>query len=330
MRKSVWLLAGLTALALIWAYALTQRPGSDKSATGAVFVWHTGLQSVERLVYRDGERLVTIRSDRSVKGAKSPILWVTVRQPPKGGSGKSKSGVTDGEQFFRGNRAALKLLESVAELQAARLLGDAQTLDTTPFGLEGSNHELVLERKGAAPWRVTLGNATYGGGMRYALSSRDNRVYMLQSSLIRRLAASARLMDRRVLTGDMRKVQRMRVERGGETREYWQLDGEGAGRPWSARRSGGEEHAGAKALADAVKGLTVHRYLPQEAPSLESTDSITISLFGEGLGEQWLKVTPRLDGATLAVSSHTHRSVQLVAAGGTRLMKSLQEVFDNP
>lgn len=330
MRKSVWLLAGLAALALIWAYVLTQRPGSDKSATGAVWVWRTGLETVERLVYRNGERLVTIRSDRSIKGAKSPILWVTSKPPPTRKRGNPNAGVTDGEQFFRGNRAALKLLQSVAELQAARLLGDAETLDTSPFGLEGSNHELVLERKGADPWRMTLGNATYGGGMRYAVSSRDNRVYMLNSSLIRRLAASARLRDRTVLTGDMRKVQRMRVERDGESREYWQLDGEGAGRPWSAQRSGGEEHAGAKALAAAVRGLAVDRYLPQEASSRESTDSITISLFGEGLGEQWLKITPQPEGAPLAVSSHTHRPVRLTAAGGKRLLKSLQEVFDGP
>ena len=324
MRRSLIVLAGLLAAALVWAFLLAHPPGGGPSES-SVRVWRTGPREVERLVYRDGSAEVALEPDWS-KGGNAPLIWVHTARPrpaPKPGqsAGRQKAGAkaeSGGmlETVFRGNAAAADLLRRFSTLEARRAIGNLKQLDGEAFGLPAPERTLRLELSGGRePLELEIGGATYGDLMRYGQQPQSGSVYLFQEALFGRLKrARATLFDRGLFPFPVQTAARIRISSAGAAKELWRL---GGGNPprWGAGPGDGEGSQAFAAFVNVLTKLKAVLYLPREdasgvggvAPAME------IELFGEegGAPRAWLRIFPGEGGVTNARSSHTIRMVRV-------------------
>ena len=347
MRRSLIVLAGLLAAALVWAFLLAHPPGGGPSES-SVRVWRAEPREVERLVYRDGATEVALEPDWST-GGDAPLIWVRTARPrpaPKpavsAGRPQAKAQAESPaesqkmlESVFRGNAAAAELLRRFSTLEARRAIGNLEQLDGEAFGLPAPGRTLRLElRGGQEPLELEIGGATYGNLMRYGQQPHSGSVYLFHEAPFGRLnRARATLFDRALFSFPAQTAARIRISSAGAAKELWRLGGSGPPQ-WGAGPDAGE---GSRAFALFVNALTKLKavlYLTQEGESGVGgmAPAMEIELFGKesGTPRSWLRIFPGEGGVTNARSSHTVRMVRVSNHLATRVLDQGAKLLKAP
>ncbi len=351
MPRSLIVLAGLLAAALVWAFLLVHPPGGGPSDS-SVRVWRAEPREVERLIYRDGATEVALESDWST-GGDAPLIWVRtvrprpVRRPaPKPGESAGRprakaqaesQAQSPGklESVFRGNAAAAELLRRFSTLDARRAIGNLEQLDGEAFGLPAPGRTLRLElRGGREPLELEIGGATYGKLMRYGQRPRSGSVYLFHEAPFGRLhRARATLFDRALFPFPVRTAARIRISSAGAAKELWRLGGGDPPR-WGAGPDDGEGSQAFALFVNALTKLKAVLYLTQEGASGVSgvAPAMEIELFSEesSTPRAWLRIFPGEGGVTNARSSHTIRKVRVSNHLATRVLDQGAKLLKAP
>lgn len=306
MPRGIFILAGLLAGSLLWAYLLVNPIGGGASSS-TVGVWRVDLRKVVRLIYRNGPATVTLEP-RWREGRESPFVWVRSENRPAIPADKGRRGAR--ETVFKGNSTAEKLLSQFATLEAKRAVGALETLQAEDFGLPAGEHTLRLELAGQSePLTLELGGTTYGNLMRYVHAPGDGKVYLFHESRFGRLArARATLFDRELFPVSPVAAKRLKIRRAGAEKDLWRLGGERENQ-WGESPDDVEGNPDLAAFVNALRNLKSVAYFAEgDAPALgETTPDMEIMLFYAEGGAQpaWLKLYRRDKSKTLAHASFT-------------------------
>ena len=128
-------------------------------------------------------------------------------------------------KIYPGSERAKELFAEMAPLVATRSLGNVADEKLGGLGLADPKLKLVLSYNGDAH-EVTLGEATYGSGDRYARGS-SGEVYLVAAKKISGLRnGAASMLERRALAVDAEAIRRVTITAGARVRELIQRYGE--------------------------------------------------------------------------------------------------------
>jgi hypothetical protein len=337
MGKSLTGLALLLAGALSWAYLLTH-PLGDAPPSDLVEVWKVAPRRIERITFRN-ENVSVVLEPNWEKGD-TPYVWIRTereRRPSRQrGKPPGKSEKTPEAKIvksgFKGNAQSGKVLRDFAALQAGRVIGKREALDAGEFGLDKPQGTLRLERKGDdPPLELTLGALTYGKHMRYALSARDENVYLFRQALFAKLMrANQSLYDRALFSVPPQQALRIRIIKGGTERWFWRQEGAPAGAPaWAESPDDAHGNPAFENFMAGLKRLQVVDYLPQQGEESEVA-ALEIHVYPkrEGGEADWLRLFPDGKGGTIARSSHTKTRVKLSNRMSRAVLEAAERVLE--
>ncbi|MCP4807718.1 MAG: DUF4340 domain-containing protein [Proteobacteria bacterium] len=212
MNKQVLILGTALTVSLVASYlSWTAEEGTD--ADDSIVMLDADVGDLESISW-DGEKLdveVIAKSD-----PRGDYWWVTTtetrRVPSKKSHTEPDEALDDPEaeetpaeeleeyedtvKVFKAGKAATDLAESLAPLEAARVLADVGEDRYEDFGLVEPDATLVVVRKGKDPRTFKVGGEAYGTRDRYVLSD-DGKVYLVDQDLLRPLKyGTTRLPDR--------------------------------------------------------------------------------------------------------------------------------------
>ena len=328
------ILVALVAAALAWAYVATHRPGPSGGAPDAqVSVWSVPPDAIRAVVYRDGDRSVTITPDWNAD-KDEPYLWVDTQAKQGESAAPPPTADRQGRQKlerFKGNAVARTTLTLLANLRGKRALGRAETLDLALYDLADSRRyvELVFA-DGREPWRLDFGRAALGNALRYVRARTNDTVYLVRENLVNGLSGDGRrLFDNQLFPFNPSAAERIEIEAGGRTHTLYQLSTPDRPRLfWAARPDAEEGDGKLTEIAMRLARVQVETYAPREqelplAPQLE----VRMFKAKDGKSESaWLKVFPGGDEMQLAVSAHTRFPVYVKQQVVTDLIAALRKL----
>jgi hypothetical protein len=193
--RSAAVQGALAVAGLLAAYLTWQRP--PEQSDGKVVVLRASKGEVRQIRFEDERRIVEVLPEQ--KGA----VWIRQTDKvtaPAAEPAESPLIPPPRPREFRGNEAALKLLERFAPLQATRGLGVLAQEKLEEVGLANSRRTLEVQTA-AGKGTFTLSNAALGGSAPWLRDEHDGRVYLVAGSLLSDLEfANTRLIDRRLHT----------------------------------------------------------------------------------------------------------------------------------
>ncbi len=338
MNRWTWMLLGLLVASLAWAYGASQRPrapGEERLET----VWQVPPEQVQRLEYRSGETRVTVAVEPRQVGTGN-YYWVEgegLSRVPPGRPGSRRAAPPEPAQpakdAFQGSAQTQRFVEEMANLQAVRVLGPAKGMNLPDFGLSGEGTAyLSLERRGGQPpLRLDLGAVSPGSATRYALSSQDNRVYLVRSAAFRNLQNARRLMDRELLPFPLSEAQRIEVQLGSARFSMYRLN-VAANEP-NAWGASAQDEEGDPALQEVFNGLLrikVSRYLPDVPPPDKATATLVATVTKGTEPPAVLTLYPVRNDEGVAVTTYTQRPVALNSGLVNSLLQHARAVAAKP
>lgn len=173
------------------------------------------------LVLVGGDRLMSLQWQDpgyrvEIERREDDVLWFSVEALKE----------PDGKKGYPGSSRATELFAGLAPLKAVRRLGhaDAERLTSLGLGPTPTTDEgpatLTLTHTGSRRTVLRIGNAAYGSGDRYALTS-EGELVLLKSSLLSPLAAGASALgDRRLAGWSRADIASIDVSAAGSSRSF--------------------------------------------------------------------------------------------------------------
>jgi hypothetical protein len=122
-------------------------------------------------------------------------------------------------------KSAEKLLEKLAPLQAYRSVGKLDAKRAAEFGFESPQGTLTV-KIGGAEHSLLIGSVTPGGSDRYAKDKKTGEVWAVPGDVADSfLFADSRLLERDLHGFESDEVRRIKVHRGGRSRELVRVEG---------------------------------------------------------------------------------------------------------
>ena len=329
MSRGIFLLAGLLAASLIWAYLLVN-PFGDGASTSTVPVWKVQPREIARLIYRKGANKIIFEPAWEA-GRDKPFIWAQSESKPRPPKQLSKApAAVAGEtkvETFKANAKAEKILRKFSNLEAKRGVGELANLNAEEFGLPSLSHTLRLEFKGGRePLVLELGNSTYGNRMRYASVSGGGRIYLFfENSFSELERGRSVLFDRELFPISPVYADRLSIHVGQKSMDMWRFEGQTNKGIWVYERGDAEGRPELMEFVNVLKNLKVLAYQERgDDPLLEaSTPELEVRLYHAAAGEEpaSLKLYRRGTGKFVARSSYSRATVRV----GSRITRSVLE-----
>ncbi|MDQ2644086.1 MAG: DUF4340 domain-containing protein [Myxococcota bacterium] len=225
----VALLALASAAALkIW----TRDAEQDKTAAAEVSVWSAPAESVEHVVLETKSRKVVIEPKKDAVG-RYYVLRVEKDAGDPAGDGDEppkhpeppKGPLKQETLAFVGVKSADETVGKLAKLSAVRALGKLDPARAADFGLDKPEGTLKIKISGKEHV-LTIGANTPGASERYAKYGASGEVFAISGEIMQSLQfADSRLMERELHAYEPEEVTRIRVTRGGKSRELVRIAG---------------------------------------------------------------------------------------------------------
>jgi hypothetical protein len=225
----VALLAVASAAALkIW----TRDAEQDKAATAEVSVWSATPESVEAVTLETKSRKVVIEPKKDGVG-RYYVMRVEkdASEPAPDGDEPPKhpappTGPLKHEKLaFIGVKSADETVGKLAKLSAVRALGKLDGAKAADFGLDKPEGTLKIKISGKEHL-LTIGANTPGASERYAKYGASGEVFAISGEIMQSLQfADSRLMEREFHGYEPEEVTRIRVTKGGKSRELVRVPG---------------------------------------------------------------------------------------------------------
>lgn len=333
---------GLLALSLVWAYWVSHPSGS--SSTGGqpqIELWSIAPQDIARVVYQKDKTRVEILPSWE-DNADKPYVWVNSTHPAPKKPPLVKPAAPDKPKapeagletsVFQGNINSVRLLEFLARPQARRVLGNLDDLDGKGFGLPSKSHQLEIFLAGEEdPLRLELGKETASRQDTYALSSRDNRVYLIRKARVDPLAvAHQRLREQRVWPFQPIQADRVEVTRGKQKKVLWRHEDK---RNWTLDQARLEPLPTGMQLVQALSSLAILAYEPETAPPAPTSPEVMleIRLFKVEGGKEnaWIRVFQKGAEKRYVIGSYVQKAATVRAQQVENIIGKIEAVFKTP
>jgi Domain of unknown function (DUF4340) len=225
LLKGQLLHLGLLGVAGVLALGVWTRDDDGKLSNKAneVEVWGGTPDSVTAVSFESKTRNVRIEPRKDALGRwyvgtvdKDEASFVT---PPKGADAGAASNPTKHTTVrFVAVKAADDMMKTLAPLHALRAVGKVEGTRAEEFGLDKPEGTLKLTVDGK-PQSLVIGGATPGGSERYAKSG-SGEVFAIAGDVVQNLLyAESRLPERDLQSFKPEEATRVRVTKGGKTRE---------------------------------------------------------------------------------------------------------------
>jgi len=345
MNRTHGLLALLLVLSGVWAFFIVHPVGGTTSdEKKGVPVWDIPRDSVQRLEYQKGDLHVSITPDWS-GGGDLPFVWVETKTPkakppkkdPKPDATKAPKAKDDAakdetataeeppveltEKAFKGNKSALESLEAFARPDARRDLGAYDKSTGASYGFPGEEHAVTLTREDGT-LILKFGRQTFGKGGQYALSSRDDHLFLMALTQISRLdRAESSMLDRDLTAITQKEIARIDASTGILAQSFHKLQ-EGDG--WYAGERKEAEIPGLPKLVSTLNSIKAVGYVTAEKnEELEGkSPELRFLLYKQGsqvADDEILLVTQ--GAGVFAKSRYTRKWVTLSSTLGKQLME---------
>lgn len=224
------LLAVASGLALsVW----TDDAEQDKTSSAEVEVWSGSPDSVEGVWLETKQRKVRLEPKRDEAG-RYYVVRVDKEEPaptpPPAAGGQAGApppapAPKTQKLAFVGVKAAGELVAKLAKLSAVRALGKLPAARAGEFGLDQPEGTLKLA-VGGKQHLLTIGGPTPGSNERYARYGASGEVFAISGDILQSLQyADSRLMERELHAFEDDEVTRIKLTRGGKTRELVRIEG---------------------------------------------------------------------------------------------------------
>lgn len=332
------LLPHVAAFAFASALALVVWSRGDKvgdaETTQKVEVWGGSQERVESIRFESPQRTVSLDARKDAAG--SYYVGVVDKEesshplhpapdagtPPPAPAGKRV--ITR----FIGVKEAGELAGKVAPLLALRQLGPIANGRAEEFGLDKPEGTLKVKVGGAAQTLV-IGATTPGGQERYAKREPGGIVYAIPGDIVQTmLGAESRLLERELHGFADADATRLRITRGGKSREVVSMpDKKGA---WADAAQPGKLDETVGNFLSKVGRLHLMEYVETPAAPLTPESAILrIEYFGgnKSLGFLELYKTPGEKGADYLVRTEYGRwFVKVLASAGEQVEQDVTSV----
>ncbi|HEY3254268.1 MAG TPA: DUF4340 domain-containing protein, partial [Polyangiaceae bacterium] len=249
---------GLLGVSAVLAFGVWTRDDEAQlsSKPTQVEVWAGEPDSVTALSFESSTRKLRLEPQKDALGR-----WFvgTVDKdepgvsPPHGAGGAGGSGGADGAApekttkhttvRFVGVKAADDLLKSLAPLHALRAVGKIEGTRAEEFGFDKPEGTLKITLAGK-PQSLLIGGATPGGTERYAKAANGD-VFAISGEIVQNLMyADSRLVERDLQPFKPEEATRVKVSKGGKSRDLARVPGKNEGWADSATPSKLDETAG--------------------------------------------------------------------------------------
>lgn len=333
---------GLVSHALVFAFAsgiaLAVWSREEKTDSGSVAerveVWGGNADAVERVRFESPER--TVNLDAKKDGAGRYYVGVVDRtesRPAPSSSPHAPAPPAPTEKRvttrFIGAKAADEFVQKLAPLTAVRKLGAVAANRAEEFGFDKPEGTLKVKLRGAEQ-ALVIGGATPGGQERYARHAGSGVVYAVDGDLVQSLlAAETRLFERELHAFADSEATRIRISKGGRTRELVALpDKKGA---WADVQTPGKLDETAGNWMTKVGRLRASEYVEKpDAALTPESQVVRIDYFDrdKSLGFVELYKLPGDKNAEyLARSAHSRWFVKVLASTGEQVEQDLSSVL---
>ena len=322
-------------VAAVLAFAIWSR--GDKplapDATEKVEVWSGSPDHLERIRFESPKRTVTLDARKDSIG-RYYVAVVDKDETPRPHPGAPDAGPDASEApkhvttRFIAVKDADELAAKLAPLTALRQLGPLASGRAEEFGLDKPEGTLKV-KIGGVEHGLVIGSATPGGQERYAKDERSGIVYAVSGDLVQSmLGAESRLLERELHAFPETNVTRLRVSRGGKTRELVSIPGKKGAWADAASPSKLDETIGN--WLSKVSRLHVTEYV-EKTPSPLTPESaiVRIDYFGgtKTLGFLELYKLPGEKGSDYYVRSENSRwFVKVLASAGEQVEQDAPSV----
>jgi hypothetical protein len=226
------LLPHLVALLVAAALAFGVWSHGDKpielDAAEKIDVWSGSPEHLERIRFESPKRTVTLEARKDSVG-RYYLATVDKEESPRPHPAVRDAGADAGTEaseppkhvitHFIGVKDADELAAKLAPLTALRQLGPLAGGRAEEFGLDKPEGTLKV-KIGGTEHALVIGSSTPGGQERYAKDEKSGIVYAVAGDLVQSmLGAESRLLERDLHAFADSDATRLRIARGGKTRE---------------------------------------------------------------------------------------------------------------
>lgn len=200
----------------------------ELDAAEKVEVWSGSPEHLERIRFESPKRTVTLEARKDSIG-RYYVATLDKEEPAKPHPAAPDAGTDAGAQpsepakrvttHFIAVKDADELATKLAPLTALRQVGTLAGGRAEEFGLDKPEGTLKV-KIGGVEHALVIGSATPGGQERYAKEEKSGVVYAVAGDLVQSmLGAESRLLERELHAFPETDVTRLRISRGGKTRE---------------------------------------------------------------------------------------------------------------
>lgn len=317
------------ALAAVLAFVVWSRgeqPG-DAEAAGRVEVWPGNPESLDSVRFESPNRTVTLEPRKDDVGRYYVVVLDKEETPPHSPHGAPDAGAPPATppkhalSRFIGVKEANAYAKKLAPLTALRDLGPLESGRAAEFGFDKPEGTLKVKLAGSEH-ALVIGGATPGGQERYAKLEGPGTVYAIPSDIVQTmLGAESRLLERSPHSFESGDVTRVRITRGGKTREAVAMpDKKGA---WADAATPSKLDETIGNWLNKVDRLHVMEYVEKPSPPLPPESAIVrIDYFGgkKTLGYLELYKTPGEKGNDYYMRTENSRwYVKVLASVGEQV-----------
>jgi hypothetical protein len=247
-----------------------------------VEVWSGNADSVSGLRFESPKLSLVLDAQKDTYG-RYYVASVDKEEPKPPRSAPDAGAPEPGKRVtsrFVAVKAAEELVQKLAPLSALRRIGAFEPGRAEEFGLKEPEGTLKV-KLGGAEQSLVIGSSTPGGQERYARHVASNTVYAVDGDLTQSLlSADSRLLEREFHGFADAEISRIRVSRGGKSREFVQI----------AEKKGSWADAASPAQVEQTVGnwlgkvdrLRVSEYVEKPAQPIAPEGQLRIEYFGGG------------------------------------------------
>ena len=247
----------------------------------------------------------------------------------------------DKVKHFKAGGAATSLLESLAPMEAARVLSGVGEDKYEDFGLTEPDATLSVKRKGKDAKEFAIGGEAYGTRDRYVLDTGEGTVYLVDQDLLRPLKyATTRLPDRDLADVDKADITQVTVSTvcepldadcEGATVELVQANAQDAENAYWSLAGSDEPSETAEAWLDKALGLKSASFVQEEDQPSEVTVRLQL-IVEDGETTTTIEVleglNPDGDETWYAKSEHTRELVRLHKTQASEVAEDVESVLE--
>jgi len=320
-----------TALALV-VWSRGDKVG-DSDAAQKVEVWGGTKDRVERIRFDSPKRTVTLeaRSDATGRYYVGTVDKDDTNKPRPNLDGGAPPPEVPGKRVttrFVAVKEAGELAEKLAPLTAVRQIGPLGSGQAEEFGFDKPEGTLKV-KIGGAEQTLVIGSTTPGGQERYAKRDPGGMVFAVFGDLVQMLTgAESRLLERELHGFAESDVTRLRISKGGKTRDAVTLpDKKGA---WADAAAPGKLDETLGNFLSKVGRLHVAEYVETPTPPLTPESALLrIEYFGgtKSLGYLELYKAPGEKGNDYFVRTEYGRwFVKVLASAGEQVEQDVGSI----